>query len=153
MTTNTYSSKSAAKLGAKRKGLDAKELSFLEDKDGRWTWETTATLEEAEEENKKPTIGTDENPKPAKGIKIEKERPEQFGITRPSEGGKCRVVWDECDIIHRQTGKPPMPKMLKEIAQSKGWNVNNAIIEMYRWRRFNGFIGRQKAQTTEDKKS
>src|SRR5690554_4439873 len=37
------------------------------------------------------------NPQPATGLKIEKDRPEQNGIKRPSIGGKCRAIWDALD--------------------------------------------------------
>lgn len=143
-STKTYSTKAAAKLGAKRQELNIDALSFLEDKEGRWSWEVTADLEQAEEETEQPTIGTDLESKAGTGIKIEKDRPEKFGIVRPSEGGKCRAVWDECDALLKKTGQTVMPKAIKAIAEDKGWNINNAVIEMYRWRRFNGFIGRQK---------
>lgn len=77
------------------------------------------------------------------GIKIEKDRPEQNGIVRPSVGGKCRAIWDACDALYAK-GTMPMPKVIKELAQANGWNENNAVIEMYQWRKFNGIIGRQK---------
>jgi hypothetical protein len=75
------------------------------------------------------------------GLKIEKERPEQNGIIRPSEGGKCRAIWDFCDALTAK-GVTPMPKLLKESAETHGWNANNAVIEMYQWRKFNGITGR-----------
>jgi hypothetical protein len=77
------------------------------------------------------------------GIKIEKDRPEQNGIMRPSVGGKCRQVWDFCDRV-MEGGQLPMPKQMREWAASKGVNENNAVIEMYQWRKFHGITGRQK---------
>lgn len=77
------------------------------------------------------------------GIKIEKDRPEQNGIVRPSVGGKCRQVWDFCDRV-MEGGQLPMPKQMREWAASKGVNENNAVIEMYQWRKFHGITGRQK---------
>lgn len=88
----------------------------------------------------KPQATSNQTP----GLKIEKERSEQNGITRPSIGGKCRAIWDACDNFHATQGKLPMPKEIKAIAAENGWNENNAVIEMYQWRRFNGFVGRQK---------
>jgi len=80
-----------------------------------------------------------------KGIKIEKDRPEQNGITRPSIGGKCRAIWDACDELYQEgKGVIPLPKHIKELAVERDWNMNNAIIEMYQWRKFHGIIGRQK---------
>jgi len=144
MKTNTYSSKSAAKLGAKRKDLDVETLTFMQDKDKRWSWETTTDLEEALEETKQPVIQTDLISN--KGIKIEKERPEQNGIVRPSTGGKCRNIWDMCDAIYKDTGELPTRKQMKQLAKDKSWNVTTCGIQMYQWRRFNGFIGRQKEE-------
>ena len=76
------------------------------------------------------------------GLKIEKNRPEQNGIIRPSEGGKCRQIWDACDAI-AAAGSTPMPKLIKAVAANNGWNENNAVIEMYQWRKFHGIAGRQ----------
>ena len=78
------------------------------------------------------------------GLKIEKDRPEQNGIKRPSIGGKCRAIWDECDVFLATMGRTPMPKDVKALAEKNGWNANNAVIELYQWRKFNGVNGRQK---------
>lgn len=77
----------------------------------------------------------------SKGIIVEKNREERFGVKRPSIGGLCRAVWDECDKLMSQ-GIVPMPASMKVIATEQGWNQNNAIIEMYQWRKFQGFRGR-----------
>lgn len=90
--------------------------------------------EEFGEECELPVKGT--------GVKIEKDRPEQNGVKRPSAGGKCRAIWDHCDELYAQ-GLMPKPKLLKEAAEQFGWNPNNAVIEMYQWRKFQGIIGRQ----------
>ena len=75
-----------------------------------------------------------------KGIKIEKNREERNGIKRPSIGGKCRAIWDECDaLLAANNGMIPMPKALKEFALTNGYNANNAVIELYQWRKFMGF--------------
>lgn len=37
------------------------------------------------------------------------------------------------------------PKDLQPVAEEKGWNLNNAQIELYQWRKFNGISGRVKA--------
>ena len=87
------------------------------------------------EERELPVKGT--------GLKIEKDRPEQNGVCRPSAGGKCRAIWDHCDEMYAK-GVTPMPKLIKEAAKQKGWNENNAVIEMYQWRKFHGVTGRQK---------
>lgn len=187
----TYSTKAAAKKGAKRQNLDLDTLNFLENAEGRWYWEESKAEEVVETaEVETPVIGefthcphceihlsngyqTHDNltadgfegnkefeyvclacggefgPKlvfkePGVGIKIEKDRPEQNGIVRPSVGGKCRAIWDFCDSFYAGQGRLPMPKEMKQAAQDNGWNENNAVIEMYQWRKFNGYTGRQK---------
>lgn len=75
----------------------------------------------------------------SKGITIQKVRPTQNGITRPSDGGKCARVWMECDAYHAANNAVPKPKYMKEWAAAQGLNANNAVIEMYQWRKFMGF--------------
>lgn len=72
------------------------------------------------------------------GLKIEKDRPEQHGIKRPSIGGKCRAIWDALDEYRAETGELPTSKTVKELAADSGWNPNNASIEYYQWRKYNG---------------
>lgn len=89
------------------------------------------------------------------GLKIEKDRPEQHGIKRPSAGGKCRAVWDALDGLATHvtyngdnTTNGPLgvagvtSKMVKQLALDEGWNPNNASIEFYQWRKYNGVTGR-----------
>ena len=78
------------------------------------------------------------------GLKIEKDRPEQNGVKRPSAGGMCRAVWDYCDATRTPDGTAPTVKQVKEYAVTQGWNENNASIEYYQWRKFNGITGRAK---------
>ena len=76
------------------------------------------------------------------GLIIEKNRPEQNGVKRPSAGGLCRAVWDACWAHQAATGTPPTAKEVKAIAETNCWNPNNASIEYYQWRKFNGITGR-----------
>lgn len=88
-----------------------------------------------------PVVYADVEPTPAPtgtGLKIEKERPEQNGVKRPSIGGKCRAIWDALDAYRAETGELPTSKVVKELAADEGWNPNNASIEYYQWRKFNG---------------
>jgi len=79
------------------------------------------------------------------GLKIEKNREERNGVKRPSAGGKCREIWDYLDEVY-EGGKGVMPtaKLVKEAAEQCDWNPNNASIEFYQWRKFNGITGRSK---------
>ena len=79
------------------------------------------------------------------GLIIEKNRPEQNSVKRPSAGGLCRAVWDACWEHQAATGNAPTAKEVKAIAETNGWNPNNASIEYYQWRKFNGITGRVKA--------
>lgn len=75
--------------------------------------------------------------------KIEKNRPEQNGIKRPSAGGLCRQVWDAMDALREQaSGTIPTSQQVRTLAAEKGWNLNNTMIEFYQWRKFNGITGR-----------
>jgi hypothetical protein len=76
------------------------------------------------------------------GLKIEKDREERNGVKRPSAGGACRAVWDALDAVVAE-GKTPTAKDVKALAEANGWNPNNASIEFYQWRKFNGIRGRQ----------
>jgi hypothetical protein len=80
----------------------------------------------------------------AVGLVIEKDRPTQNGVTRPSAGGRCRAVWDALDAYQRETGEVPTAKVVRDLAADEGWNPNNASIEFYQWRKFNGITGRAK---------
>lgn len=78
------------------------------------------------------------------GLKIEKDREEKNGIKRPSIGGKCRAIWDALDAHAESTGDDPTAKDVKAMAAEKGWNPNNASIEFYQWRKFNGVNSKPK---------
>lgn len=77
-----------------------------------------------------------------KGLVIEANRPMQNGIKCPSAGSACRAVWDFC-----WSAAPAIPTVaqVKAHAVKMGWNVNNASIEYYCWRKYNGISGRVSA--------
>ena len=137
INTKTYASKAGAKKAAKRQGLDVEKLTFQENHEDRWYWEAAFVAEPVVEEELTKIVmkGT--------GIKIEKDRPEANGVIRPSVGGKCYAIWATCDEL-KEKGIMPMPKVIREWAKEMGVNENNAIIEMYQWRKFHGIVGRQK---------
>lgn len=94
--------------------------------------------EKKEEERTAPAAAK----RTSSGLKIEKDREEKNGVKRPSVGGMCRAVWDALDAAVAE-GKTPSAKDVKALAEANGWNVNNASIEFYQWRKFNGIRGRQ----------
>jgi len=76
-------------------------------------------------------------PKPeTTGLKIQKDRVERNGIKQPSLGGLCRAVWDACADMQALQDTPLAVKQVKEHAATVGWNVNNAVIEFYRWKKW-----------------
>lgn len=78
----------------------------------------------------------------SKGIKIQKDRPMQNGVKQPSAGSACRLVWDWLDS-EVAAGRVPTVKSAKsDYAEKNGTNPNNASIEFYNWRKFNGIVGR-----------
>lgn len=93
------------------------------------------------EELKKLTTPKASKPSSAGTRKIEKDRPEQNGITRPSAGTVCREAWDAFDRIGVDVATA---QDARNLAEANGWNKNNTSIEFYQWRRFNGVFGRQK---------
>lgn len=84
------------------------------------------------------------------GYTIEKNRPESNGIRRPSAGGLCRQVWDFCQHVVDSEGVEALSvRVVKDRAADVGWNINNAVIEFYQWRKFNGITGRSKPMAAE----
>jgi hypothetical protein len=58
---------------------------------------------------------------------------EQNGVKRPAAGGLCAAVWEYLDTNPASTAKH-----VREAAAANGWNTNNALCELYTWRKFNG---------------
>ena len=61
----------------------------------------------------------------------------QHGIKRPSQGTKCRAVWDAMDKLLAQ-GETPTSKLMRQLALVVDWNPNNATAELSSWRKFHG---------------
>jgi hypothetical protein len=93
----------------------------------------------AEAASRKPAA-----PRTRKGVTIEKDREERNGVKRPSKGGVCREVWDYLDLFQEMGPTLPTAKDVKAEAPKHKWNPNNAMIEFYQWRKFNGISGRAK---------
>lgn len=56
------------------------------------------------------------------------------GVRRPIKG-KCAEVWSTLDDIKKQGSEVDI-HVVREVAAQKGWNLNNATIEFYGWRKF-----------------
>lgn len=116
-----------------------REMTF--DKDGN-----TVPVEEVKVEKPKAAKKVPQKAAPkTTGIKIQKDREEQNGVVRPSAGGACAAVWGYCDAQMDAQGVPPQLKQVKSYAADMNWNINNATIEYYQWRKFHGIVGRIKA--------
>jgi len=68
-------------------------------------------------------------------------REEQHGVRRPKAGGRCDQVWQQLDSMNAK-GEDPSLQSIVEVARKKGWNENNARVELYQWRKFHGLMGR-----------
>lgn len=77
------------------------------------------------------------------GINIQKDRVEQNGVTRPSEGGVCAAIWAECDK-RAVGGMVPPVKEMKAWALAEGVDQTTCLIQYYQWRKFQGVVGRAK---------
>ena len=69
-----------------------------------------------------------------------RRRPKPNDVKRPKAGGACAAVWAWLD----QHGNCPI-EAIRQAAEKQGWNVNNAPIELYQWRKFRGLSGRSVA--------
>lgn len=70
-------------------------------------------------------------------------REERNGVRRPRPGGKCWQVWNHLDQHGNMEAKD-----LRAVAEAKGWNVNNCLIELSQWRKFSG-VGKPEKPTAK----
>ncbi len=73
------------------------------------------------------------------GYKIEKERPQQNGITRRSAGTLISQIWAMFDEV----GPTLTVSQAREMGKERGFNPTTVEIAVYRWRQFNGIQSRQ----------
>lgn len=71
---------------------------------------------------------------------IEKNRPEQNGIKRPSEGGICRQIWDALDEKRALDGTVPSLSATKDALAHL--DQTTVSVQYYRWRKHHGIAGR-----------
>ena len=136
MEAKTYTKRENARRAGVAAGVPAELVGITVHKNGdevRFGWKAMEAPAPAAAE---PVVTTS---KPKKAAAPKVERIEQNGVKRPGPG-KCLEVWEYLDQHGNMT-----PKDLKPVAAEKGWNENNALIELYGWRRSNGITGRVKA--------
>lgn len=61
----------------------------------------------------------------------------QNGVRRPIKG-LCADVWNTLDEMRASANSVPTIHDVKALAEAKSWNINNATIEFYGWRKFHG---------------
>ena len=74
-----------------------------------------------------------EAPEAPKASKVRSEI--RNGVRRPIKG-LCAEVWQALDDL--LANELPTIKHVRDLAQAKNWNLNNATIEFYVWRKFHG---------------
>jgi hypothetical protein len=79
----------------------------------------------------------------AKDVKTTVQREQRFGVKRPNPGGKCAAVWEALDDMVAK-GLTPDVAAIREWAAKHKQNANNAQIEFYGWRRWNGLGSKDK---------
>lgn len=57
------------------------------------------------------------------------------GVRKPIKG-KCAEIWATLDDL--PANELPTIKHVRDLAQANNWNLNNATIEFYGWRKFHG---------------
>jgi len=121
METKTYTKRENARRAGVAAGVPAELVEITVHKSGdevRFGWRQM----EAPAPAAADAVVTTGKPKKAAAPKV--ERVEQNGVKRPGPG-KCLEVWEYLD----QHGNMK-PKDLQPVAEAKGWNLNNAQIEL-----------------------
>ena len=111
-------------------------IEALED-GGRYWFSEAAVNHAANPSIAADKIATVAVPAPAapEAPKASKVRSEiRNGVRRPIKG-KCAEVWSTLDDIKKQGSEIDI-RVVRELAAQKGWNLNNATIEFYGWRKF-----------------
>jgi hypothetical protein len=68
---------------------------------------------------------------------------------KPHKPGRCKIVHETLDAMHRAAGAVPTLKQVMTISRRKRWNENNTRVEYYNWRRAHGIHGRSAAKLLE----
>lgn len=130
----TYTKRTNAKRAAIKAGIPAEQVEItVHKKDGEVRFgfkkketQAVAPAKASPAAKRAPAASTPAAP-----------RVERNGVLRPRAGGACAAVWEALDKLHA-SGTVPATKDVRDLATAKNWNENNAVIELSRWRKFNG---------------
>ena len=117
-------------------------MEALED-GGRYWFSEAAVNRAANPSIAADKIATVAVPAPAapEAPKASKARSEvRNGVRKPIKG-KCAEVWATLTAVQEisENNTPLTISEVKELAATHGWNLNNATIEFYGWRKFHGY--------------
>lgn len=118
-------------------GYHLQEVNGTKIKHDKFQFECLGCCEEFGPEIKKQrTVKTSETHQPFVA------REERNGALRPAKAGKCLDVWLALDEIYQMgKGRIPSIKDIRDLATQKEWNLTNASVEFYQWRKFNYLNG------------
>lgn len=87
------------------------------------------------EADKATVVEVTTQPAPTAPAKSKARSETRNGVRRPIKG-KCADVWNALDNM-LPDGLPTIGNV-RDLAKANGWNINNATIEFYAWRKFHG---------------
>lgn len=85
------------------------------------------------EADKATVVEVTTQPAPTAPAKSKTRSETRNGVRRPIKG-KCADVWNALDNM-LPNGVPTIGNV-RDLAKANGWNINNATIEFYAWRKF-----------------
>lgn len=103
---------------------------------GRYWYSESAVNKAASdlvEADKATVVEVTTQPAPTATAKSKTRSETRNGVRRPIKG-KCADVWNALDNM-LPNGVPTIGNV-RDLAKSNGWNINNATIEFYAWRKF-----------------
>lgn len=86
-----------------------------------------------------PAAGDQTAAAPKKGIRP-KSTDVQNGIPRPAKGTACGRIWDVCDSISTNSGKPAERGAVLEECRKLGLNDATIMTQHGRWREYHGLV-------------
>lgn len=105
---------------------------------GRYWYSESAVNKAASdlvEADKATVVEVTTQPAPTAPAKSKTRSETRNGVRRPIKG-KCADVWNALDNM-LPNGVPTIGNV-RDLAKANSWNINNATIEFYAWRKFHG---------------